>query len=256
MLSIIIPTLNEEDYLPYLLSTIKRQTYQNYEVIVADANSHDHTCEIVKEYGYRIIKGGTPAAGRNTGAKNARGDLLLFLDADVLLPNDFLEKSLKEFNSRRLNIASCFISPLSETKIDKFLFVVGNLYYRINQYIQPRAPGFCIFIKKQVHYQINGFNEKIKLAEDWDYIKRASGAGRFKFLQSTKIPVFMRRPERDGRLHFGFQQISLAAYTHLIGTVKSDALFRYRFGGYPDHTLKPVICNYTKFHKQNYADRI
>lgn len=97
MLSIIIPTLNEEKHLEKLLKSIKKQDFNHYEIIVADAGSKDKTLEIAKRYKCRIAKGGSPAQGRNQGAEEARGDLLLFLDADVILPDKIFGKTLKEF---------------------------------------------------------------------------------------------------------------------------------------------------------------
>ena len=99
MLSIIIPTLNEEYHLPLLLSSIKEQQKDppDYEIIIADAGSKDKTLEIAKSFGCKITKGGLPAKGRNEGAKIAQGDLLLFLDADTILPENSLKRFLTEF---------------------------------------------------------------------------------------------------------------------------------------------------------------
>lgn len=92
MLSIIIPALNEEKFIPLLLESIKKQDFQDYEIIVADAGSKDKTVEISKNYNAAIVMGGLPAKGRNEGAKIARGDLFLFLDADVILPEYFFPR--------------------------------------------------------------------------------------------------------------------------------------------------------------------
>ena len=65
MLSIIIPTLNEEKYLPLLLEAIKKQKVDgNLEIIVADAGSQDRTIEIARDFGCKIVPGGLPARGR------------------------------------------------------------------------------------------------------------------------------------------------------------------------------------------------
>lgn len=236
MLSIIIPTLNEADYLPYLLNSIKRQnlTDRNYEIIIADAGSKDGTKKISEREGCFVIEGGLPAIGRNKGAEFAKGKMLLFLDADVILPPDFFKKALKEFQKRRLDIASCFVLPLSNQAIDDILYGIGNFYYELNQYIKPQAPGYCIFIKKELHNKLNGFDEEIKIGEDWDYITRASQLGKFKFLRNTKIPLSMRRFERDGRLNVSLQRLTEVMYVSLFGNIKSDkALKYYRFGNYP-----------------------
>ena len=96
MLSIVIPAFNEEKYLTRLLDSIKKQTYKNYEIIIADADSKDNTRKMAKKYGCKVIKGGIPAVGRNNGAKVAKGDILLFMDADAIIGEKFLENGLNE----------------------------------------------------------------------------------------------------------------------------------------------------------------
>ncbi len=89
-LSIIIPARNEAHNLPHLLNTLKKQTYKNYEIIVVDDQSEDNTAKIARSFGVKVVeikdkpKGflGKPYACY-TGYKNARGDILLFVDADV-----------------------------------------------------------------------------------------------------------------------------------------------------------------------------
>ena len=122
MLSIIIPTLDEEKHLPLLLESIKKQDFSDYEIIAADAGSEDKTLEIAKDYGCKIVAGGLPARGRNQGAKAARGDLLLFLDADVILPEKTFGKILEEFNRRKLDIATFCLLPSKKNKMSKFFF--------------------------------------------------------------------------------------------------------------------------------------
>ena len=72
MLSIIVPTLNEEEHLPIFFREIKKQSFKDYEVIIADANSTDRTVEIAQKFGATVISGGLPAKGRNEGAKIAK----------------------------------------------------------------------------------------------------------------------------------------------------------------------------------------
>ena len=72
MLSVIIPTFNEEKYLPRLLDSLARQTYTDYETIVADADSTDATRAIASQHGCRIVPGGRPAEGRNAAPASRR----------------------------------------------------------------------------------------------------------------------------------------------------------------------------------------
>ena len=100
MLSIIVPTLNEEKHIPNLLNCLKNQTYKNFEIIVVDAHSNDKTKEVVKKFKNLKIKiinseKRNVAYQRNIGVKYANNERILFLDADTKIPKDFFENALK-----------------------------------------------------------------------------------------------------------------------------------------------------------------
>lgn len=111
-ISIIIPTFNEEEYLPQLLDSIKDQKYTDYEILIADAQSQDKTREIAESYGCIVVEGGLPALGRNNGAAKAQGELLLFLDSDLILTDDYLQEAVEEFENQNLGIAITQMIPL------------------------------------------------------------------------------------------------------------------------------------------------
>ena len=222
-LSIIIPTKNEEAYLPRLLQSIKIQTFQKIEVIVADANSHDRTREIAKKYGCTIVQGGNhPSIGRNKGAAVAQSPLLLFLDADVLLPDkEFLAKTLKEFSARNLAVACCRTMITKGKPIDHFGVAFANLYFIATERFIKHGVGFCTFIRKQIHEQIGGYDEKLVVGEDFDYVIRASKVGEFRFLRSKKIIISLRRYELEGRiklfLKYIYTTVSLLFSAKVVG---------------------------------------
>lgn len=231
-LSIIIPTYNEADYLPILLNSIKKQSFTNYEVIVADNNSKDSTIKIANSYNCKVVKGGNPAEGRNNGAKYALGKYLLFLDSDVVLKEDFLENTIKKFEERKLGIATRYIAPLSKKNIDKILYTFANFFLFINQYFNPHAPGFCILVRKEIHEKINGFDETLKAAEDHDYVKRAKKYGsKFRVLSGRKISVSVRRFDSDGRWNTIKKYIYCEFYLFFRGKIKKD-IYKYKFGHY------------------------
>jgi glycosyltransferase involved in cell wall biosynthesis len=226
MLSIIIPTYNEEHYLPRLLDCIKKQSYKNYEVIVADANSKDKTRQIAKRHGCKIVKGGLPAVGRNNGAKSAKGDILLLLDADVTFGRDFLGNAVNELKERKLDVTGCYIRPLSSNIIDKVFFGVFNLWIFATQFFYPNASGSGIFCKKWLHEKVKGFDETIKLSEDMDYAKRCGKYGKFRILRTAKSYISMRRFENEGRFKVGFKLLLSAFYRLFFGEIKSN-VFKY-----------------------------
>jgi glycosyltransferase involved in cell wall biosynthesis len=251
MLSVIIPAFNEENLLPLLLESLRTQTFQDFEVIVSDADSKDKTKEIAKLWGCKIIKGGSPSVGRNRGAKVAKGDILVFLDSDVVLPKEFLSETLREFKHRELDIAGCYSQPLSDKDIDFIIYGTANAYLKIAQFFLPQAPGHCIIVKKEIHEKIKGFDETIKINEDFDYINRAAEIGKFRYFKKIKIPISMRRLDKDGRLTMSVKYAICAFYFALFGGVKSD-IFNYRFGHYQEKnkTFKDKIKEF-KFKIKN-----
>ena len=232
-ISIIIPTKNEEVLLSKLLNSIESQDFEDYEVIVADAFSADKTREIAVGYGAKVVDGGMPGAGRNAGARAADGELLVFLDADVILPEHFLKNLHNEMQERYIDVATCAIKPLSDIQLDRVIHNLINLTIIANLRVDPKAFGFCIFITKRLFNRIGGFDETIKVAEDNDLVKRASEYRPLRFINSTFVHVSVRRFEKEGRLHYMAKGIGLNVYRTFKGEIRFDNdIVSYEFGGY------------------------
>jgi len=226
-LSIIIPTLNEEKYLPILLSQIKKQKFLDYEIIVADGGSTDRTVEIAKSFGCKIVKGGLPARGRNEGAKVAKGEIFLFMDADnIYLPNGFLEKVISEFKRRNLGVASFPIYPKGNL-IDKICYFFYNKFVEIFQNWTAFATN-CVLIKREVFEKVGGFDEEILIGEDHDLAKRAAKISKFGFIKTEPILTSPRRFEIDGRIKTYGKYLLAGLYMLFFGPVKKK-IFEYRF---------------------------
>lgn len=230
MLSIVIPTLNEEDYLLFLLDSIKKQDFKNYEIIVADAGSKDRTIEIAKKYGCRIVSGGLPGKGRNEGAKAAEGELILFLDADLVLPEAFLSDFICEFEEKKLDIASTDLEFLSDKVKYKIAAKLCNFYYWATQRFFPYITE-CILVKKDMHQKAGGFAEEIKLLEDFDYVRRAARVGKFGHLKSIKFYTSPRRFEKDGLARVLLKYLLANFYALVFGPIKTN-IFKYNFSHY------------------------
>ena len=197
--SIIIPTYNEENYLPILLDSIKQQDFDDYEVIVADANSVDRTREIAEEYGCKVVDGGLPAVGRNNGAKVATGDILIFLDSDLQLTEDYLAKVLYEFKMEKLGIAITQMIPMSNKIEDKLFHDFANYFMISVEKIKPHGAGcYGIIAKRELHEKCGGYDESLTFGEDTDYIERLAKKEPFRVLRNAKIGVSTRRLEEEG----------------------------------------------------------
>lgn len=229
--SVIIPALNEEEYLPVLLESLKQQTFQDFEIIVADAGSKDRTVKIARKYGAQVVPGGMPGVGRNRGAAVAKGEFLFFFDSDVELPADFMEQALAELDERFLDVATCEFTPKSDLKLDEVMFRFANLSVKMNQDINPRAAGFCIFITRRLFNRIGGFDETLKLAEDHDLVQRAAKFRPLRVLNNVQLSVSVRRMEKEGRLNLVQKYMQVEMHLMLKGNVRDD-IVEYEFGNF------------------------
>lgn len=211
-IAIVIPTKNEEKYLPYLIDSIQNQSYKDFVIIIADAKSTDKTRELAEQKGCIVIDGGLPYAGRNLGAQKAveiGADLIIFMDSDIILPNKyFLEKSIDEFYRRNLDIAGTLQVPYesSNNKIKKsknlnylMIYEVANI--AMVSLEKSKKPMFqvCMFVKPEVHKAIGGFRS-LEFAEDSQYSTDAKTMGyNFGILKTPdKVYISPRRYKTKG----------------------------------------------------------
>jgi glycosyltransferase involved in cell wall biosynthesis len=235
MLSIIIPTYNEEKYLPLLLDSIKSQDYHDYEIIVSDDSSKDATRNIAKQYRCRVLngKGGSPARARNRGARQAKGEILLFLDSDVIMPKDFLKENLGEFIQKGLVSASVWAKPLSKRWDDRFLLWIQMFTQNLLKRIIPLGAGWCIFVTRKAFNEIGGFDEDLLVAEDFDFLTRTKKYKKFDMLKKKNIYASVRRYDKEGRFRY-MTKIIGTSIMYLFGKrmTLSKKEVEYKFGGY------------------------
>ena len=237
-LSIIIPTYNEEEYLPILLKSIKEQDFEDYEIIIADANSKDNTIKIAKDYDCIVVEGGMPGVGRNSGAKVAKGEILLFLDSDLKLTLNYLQKLIDEIEEDGIDIGITQINPLSEKKRDKILHDLANWFMIAFEKIKPHGAGcYGIIAKKHLHDYHDGFDESLNFGEDTDYIERLAKNNKFKVLRNPKIYVSTRRLEEEGLAKLAKQYVK-STLNDFRGIRTNAEDLEYNFGHGPKDSLE------------------
>lgn len=234
MLSIIIPTLNEEKYLPKLLESIKRQTFSDYEIIVSDACSEDNTTRVAEDFGCRVVVSSKekrhPSIQRNVGAKIAQGDIIIFFDADTgIIGDDFLDKILTEFDKRKLGIAGFYLLFLSKKPFYYFARYFYNFTIFCAQYFKPMAVGAGIVVRKKWHNQIGGFDESLFIGEDQVYCEKISKLSKFRILKSKKTFFSTRRFDKHGTWKTLFDLVYVFLYVIIFGPIKKK-IIEYDFG--------------------------
>jgi len=198
-ISVIIPTLQEQNYIEDILSRLGN-VRPPVEIIVVDGGSRDRTVKLAKRYTdkvYQIRKKGI-ACGRNYGAQKASGDILVFLDTDVTFPAEFPEIVLGTFNDPTVVGATCNIMPRrSQLGLTPF-FKVYNMVLRISTRFRPHSRGEFFAVRKRAFKNAKGFDEIMPCLEDHDLANRLSKMGRFAFISDLTVYESLRRFRKLG----------------------------------------------------------
>jgi len=236
LVSIVIIAYNEERFIGKTLESIKCQTYRNFEVILVDDHSEDDTVRIVstfqKAFALKVVQKDVRGCSRsrNFGAANANGKIILFLDADIILPEDFLEKALERFSAQKLSTAFFDFTPITDKRIDYLFTGIYRLWLKVTQYFNPRAIGSCIMVRKDVHDRLL-FDESVVMAEDFDYVRRAVNIGKFRMLTSPRYRISWRRFEAENRFLLVAKYLIFEFYRQQVGEIRKPIL-NYDFAHY------------------------
>ncbi len=173
LVSIIMPSYNQGQYLAEALDSVLAQTYTNWECIIVDDGSHDNTKEVANSYSakdsriqYIYQENNGVSAARNNGVAHSKGDFILPLDGDDKLHPQFIELSLKEIVKDR-NIRVVYS--------DVQYFGIRNDIYKLPDFSIEKLMGqniLCItaLFRREDFDKTGGFNDNMREGfEDWDF---------------------------------------------------------------------------------------
>ena len=184
-ISIIIPTIDEANNLPLLLSDLSI-TRKELEILIVDCGSEDRTIDIADIYGAKVYKSNERNRGLqlDIGAKNSNGEWLIFLHADTRLNYEWFGK-IKSVLKEDKNFIYFFKFKINNNKIIyRFLEILVN--FRSRYFKQPYGDQGLI-IHRSTYFKNNGFR-KIPLMEDVDFIRRLKNK---KDLKQLNLPIFI-----------------------------------------------------------------
>lgn len=196
LISIIIPAHNEEAYLEQTLAALNAQRYPNFEIIVVANGCTDGTAEVARGKCHRLVVLSQKSLGvaRNLGARMAKGDLLVFLDADTILESRALRVIARQFTEQCAagTVKGC---PDSDRLPYRLIYFMKNFTHKMR--LHSGSSGVILCWKK--HFmQLGGFDEAMEVRENSHLIQRLKVFGRYKYISRTVAVTSMRRYERRG----------------------------------------------------------
>jgi glycosyltransferase involved in cell wall biosynthesis len=213
-LSVVIPCLNEERYLPIALRSFATQTDCRLEAIVVDGKSDDQTVDAIHQVASELngeyfdlklvsTEKRNVAHQRNLGAKAARYDLIVFMDADSAMPGKgTLDALVGAFEQKRLSVAGTRLKSLERYWLADLYYSIFTLFTWIMQFVKPHVSGAFMVSTRDAFLKLGGFDETLSANEDGDYCRRAKKIGRFAILRNT-VYTSSRRFKKQGYLKAG-----------------------------------------------------
>lgn len=203
--SVIIPTLNEEPRIGRLLLSLERQSFTKFEILIVDGGSSDRTVEVAKKFSAKVIvkKGCKEFPSRNLAAKLSQGDVLLFLSADVVLPDNSLEYVAEELQKDDRIVGICghgmpFEAPLwmkieylFHWKLLRLWMALTKDYHASTNFMAVRRGNF---------FDVGGFTNEI--FADTIFFNKLGRKYKVKILPKSPVFVSGRRAKKMGFTKF------------------------------------------------------
>jgi glycosyltransferase involved in cell wall biosynthesis len=196
MISVVIPARNEEEFLPATIEALKAQSYRNFEIIVVANGCQDRTADIARDLNCRVFEFGDRGLGpaRNHGGREAHGQILVFLDADTLLPKHALKTIAAKFR-RHHACGTLWGEPDSRRLSYKLIYAMKNFIHAAHIHCGSSGVILCW---KDDFTKIGGFDENLYLRENSHLMKRLLRFGRYCFIARTPCITSMRRYDSVG----------------------------------------------------------
>ena len=184
-ISIIIPTINEANNLPLLLSDLSL-IHKEGEIIIVDSGSEDKTIDVANIYGAKVYKSHERNRGLqlDIGAKNSKGAWLIFLHADTRLTHDWFRRIKQVINGDKNYIYDFKFKINHKGIIYRLLEIFVNLR---SKYLKQPYGDQGLIIHRSTYFKHKGFR-KIALMEDIDFLKRFNNKTDLKQLN---LPIFI-----------------------------------------------------------------
>jgi len=226
--SIVVPALNEENYIEKTLKALKAQDFEGkFEIIVADGDSEDKTVKIAKKYADKVVieKTRTIAAGRQSGCRVATGKIIVFTDADSKAEKNWLRQLVEPFKDA--GVVGTFGTLIFEepTRVEKWACkTLFPFYLELFNWLGfSTGTGSNLAVRRDAYEHAGGFNVSLTTAEDIELLNRVRRFGKILFNRKAVVWVSPRRIRKWGWWKF---------FWYHAGNFANVNLFNRGFGHY------------------------
>lgn len=221
MISVVIPTYNEEKNIEKCLHALEKQTLprHKYEIIVVDGQSKDKTVEIAKKYADKVIMQKSKGVGgaRNDGVAVAKYELIATTDADCTVPEDWLKNIVQAFDSHNIVLVSGKVKLVDSAPHINITYMTTEKIWHMMSVLKIShfLCGANTAFRKKEFMEIGGYSD-IPILDDFEISLRMKNKGKMKYKRNIYVHYSARRLTKDGlgkngylwvsnwlRLHFG-----------------------------------------------------
>jgi glycosyltransferase involved in cell wall biosynthesis len=243
--SIVIPTLNEEHYLPRLLTDLQNQKDKDFEVIIIDGKSEDKTVQLAKSFQkdidlhIHLAEKRNLSYQRNLGGDNAKGLYIIFIDADCEVDTNFIQNLKISVQKDKYLVFLPALFPQGNSLVYGFFFKIHNFFIQLSQNLDKPMPSTSVMIFHKKFFDfLQGYIEKkqhdknIYFPEDHEILCRAKKYGvKAKYLTNVRVLFSMRRFEKQSKI----KVMSTYLLSTIMMTFKGDmgeTKIQYEMGGH------------------------
>lgn len=261
--SVIIPSYNGKDKLTNLLQSLEKQSVSDIEIIVVIDGSTDGTLQWIQSRNWnlnalRLIEQNNKgrAAARNTGAKEATANLLIFFDDDMIVEASCIQKHITFHSAKHTDCISMGLvtEPAAKDDIEiiQYKDYLNTLWNTsLMQYSQTELPEDLIIlsaanfsISKNIFFELRGFDEILKDIEDYDFALRAKLAGIKTCFLNDAVAV---HNDSFTFKKYADRSISYLKNRKLAATIKPDLYAKDPILTHKDSTVQKVVYSFFKF---------
>ncbi len=217
MISVIIPSYNEETNIARCLESLQKQTIPRgeYEIIVVDGNSSDHTRDIAERYADLVFIQTSAKVGgaRNDGVMRSKGEIIVTTDADCILPVDWLENIRDEFSKQPIVQLYGPVDPIEAGIKNRLSLFFANMFARIGYYSGALYYTLgCNTAFDRGAFILAGMYRTVDAGDDLEIARRMRKLGKVKFSNRVRVGFSMRRYQQYGTLKSLYEWLYIVSH--------------------------------------------